>query len=917
MALTAGTRLGPYEVESALGVGGMGEVYRARDTRLNRNVAIKVLPEAFITDADRLARFKREAQVLASLNHPNIAAIYHVEESDGISALVMELVEGETLADHIVRGPIPIDEALLIARQMAEALEAAHERGVIHRDLKPANVKLRPDGAVKVLDFGLAKALEPSVRMAVDMTASPTIPAHVREHDGGHATQLGVILGTVGYMSPEQARGKAVDKRADIWAFGCVLFEMLTGVSPFKGETLTDTIAAVVKNEPDWTLLSSETPAAIRKLLRRCLTKAPEQRLRDVGDARFELSEVISGTSDQALNESGKGRSRKLWRERAAWLVAAAAISVAAFLALRSPAALSADVIRFLIPPPDKTSFTGGVVLTVGVPQFELSPDGRAIVFVAGAAGSRPMLWLRSFDSGEAQPLRGTEGAEYPTWSPDNRSIAYYVDGELRKISREGETSTRIAVFPDSRKIWWGPDDTILFSRGASGIFRVSASGGNVTQVTELDDSRQEGSHRIPQLLPDGVHFIYQARSSVVEQGGIYAGSLDDGNLKKLLISGKSIASGQPVVARYAGGHLFFLDGDTLMAQVFDTKRLELRGQRFVVQGGVGRSSGSTGAFSLSDSGDLAYAGALVAPSRLTWFDRAGNQSGSIGLPRDYTDFRLSPDDRRLAASVVDPKSGNPDIWLIDDLSQEAQRTAPFTLGRALNAAAVWAPDSSRIVFRTTRNGGLTEFYAKSAGGGGDETPVLSSEILRPLGMQAVLVPSDWSLDGSLLVFSGTSTSDSDDDLWLLPPSGKPVPFVVAPGNQWHANFSPGGDLVAYTSSSESGRFVVRVQTVSRSDKQWTISADAGGYEPRWKRDGGEMYYLSAGNLMAVRVDPGPRFGAPERLFSVNVTGGVSSLRTHYVVSRDGKRFLVSMPEANQAPTAITVVLNAMAKFKK
>jgi len=558
--------------------------------------------------------------------------------------------------------------------------------------------------------------------------------------------------------------------------------------------------------------------------------------------------------------------------------------------------------------PPDKTLFTGQNTVTLNVPQLAISADGRAIVFAAAAPGARPTLWLRSLGAVTAHSLPGTEGADSPFWSPDHRWIGYFADAKLKKIPASGGPSQVIvASIPDNRQASWGPDDTILFSSGTTGIQRVSSSGGQVSPVIELDVSRHEGSHRFPQFLPDGRHFLFTVRSTLADHAGVYAGALD-GQTKKLLIHGNT-------PALYASsGHVLFLDGDTLMAQAFHAGRLELRGQAFVVEGGIGRSSTGAGSYSLSSTGTLAYAGALSTPGRLTWFDRSGNPSDSAGSPGDYTDFRLSPDQTRVAASGADSKTGFPDIW-ITDLTRRS--SAPFTFGPAVNASAVWAPDGARIIFRTSRNGGISEFYAKSAGGGGTEEPVLPAAMARASGvLSANMMPWDWSPDGRYLLFSATTSSDYD--LWLLPfaKDSKPVRFLSAPGDQWHGNFSPDGKLVAYT-SSESGRFEVHVQTVPLTDRQWTVST-TGGYEPRWRADGRELFYLSMDQkVMAVGIGPGPSFGAPTALFPVRVAGGASSQRTHYVPSRDGQRFLINTPTGDSAMMPITVVLNWSEELKQ
>jgi serine/threonine protein kinase/Tol biopolymer transport system component len=902
MTVTSGSRLGPYEIVSPLGAGGMGEVYRAHDTKLGRDVALKILPEGFVDDPERVARFRREAQVLASLNHPHIAAIYGLEEATGSQILILELVEGETLAQRLKAGPLPLDEALTVARQIADALEAAHEKGIIHRDLKPANIAFTASGQVKVLDFGLAKALEPLIGSAPNLTNSPTLstPAMM--------TGVGVILGTAAYMSPEQARGKTVDKRADIWALGCVLFEMLAGKPAFSGETLTDIVAAVVKNEPDWRLLRVDTPAGVRSLLRRCLSKGPEQRVHDVADARIELNEILAGPTGDAVAVRAEHRARTGWGERAAWVAAVAVLSMALLFALRpAPVPASGDVIRLSILPPEKTSFTVQKAVTVGVPQFDLSPDGHTIVFAAAMPGEIPSLWLRSLDSVTAHSLPGTEGAENPFWSPDNRWIGFFADEKLKKIAVTGGPSQLLASVPDYRSASWGLDDTILFSRGTTGLLRVRSSGGTVTPVSDLDVSRQEGSHRFPAVLPDGSHFLFQVRS-LPDYTGVYAGSLDGKTKKKLVIHDLT-------TARYSSGYLYFPDGDTLMAQPFDVDRLELRGQAFAVGERIGRSSIGTASFSVSRNGTLAYARTLSTPSRLTWFDRTGNPTASVSSVGDYTDFRLSPDETRLAASLANPKTGFPDIWLTD-LTRGS--TAPFTFGPGINASGMWSPDGGRIIFRSSGGSSwMTEFHAKSAGGGGEEQPVLTQEMARASNLSGNVTLSDWSSDGRHLLFSHSTSSGYDLFIIPLTEAPKPVMFLSAPGDQVHGNFSPDGRLVAY-SSSESGRFEIHVQTFPLSDRQWIVSTE-GGYEPRWRADGRELYYLSLDQkIMAVSVGPGRSFGVPKALFQTAVPAGVNSQRTHYVPSRDGQRFLISTLAAEQAPTmSITVVLNATAALRK
>ena len=892
----------------------MGEVYKARDTRLDRTVAVKVLPADLAADPDRRARFEREARAIAALSHPHICTIHDVGRHEDIDYLVMEYLDGETLADRLAhaKGPLPLEQVFKIGIDIADALDKAHRADIVHRDVKPANIFLvRKGGAsapdAKLLDFGLAKtgvvqAFRPAVSGGPEgphytLTALPTTPPGL--------TAQGTILGTIHYMAPEQVEGRDADTRSDIWALGAVLYEMTTGRRPFDGASAASVIGAILKDTPP-TISTRQplAPAALDHLVKRCLEKDADERWQDARDVKRELTWIAEGGT--AVAPVG-ARTSNPWPERVAWM--SVAVLLALFFILR-PASVPAmgEVVRLSILPPDKTLFTGQSVATVGGPQLALSPDGRALVFAAAAPGARPTLWLRSLDAVTAHSLPGTEGAESPFWSPDHRWIGYFADAKLKKIPSSGGPSQVIAAnVPDNRGASWGPDDTILFSRGITGILRVSSSGGMVTPVIELDASRQEGSHRFPHFLPDGRHFLFTVRSSVADHTGVYAGSLD-GKTKKLLIRGNTAALYAP------SGHVLFLDGDTLMGQAFDADRLELRGQAFVVEGGVGRSSTGSGSYSVSGTGTLAFATTLSAPGRLTWFDRGGNASDSVGALGDYTDFRLSPDQTRLAGSLVDPKAGFPDIW-ITDLARGG--SAPFTFGPSVNASPVWAPDGARIIFRSNRTGGMTEFYAKSAGGGGKEMPVLSQTAARASGvMSANLMLSDSSPDGRHLLCAANTSSDYD--LWLVPLAGdpKPVIFLSAPGDQVHGNFSPDGKLVAY-SSNESGRFEIHVQTFPLTDRQWTVST-TGGYEARWRADGREMYYLSLDQkLMAVGVGPGPSFGAPTALFPVRVAGGVSSQRTHYVPSRDGRRFLINTPTGDSAIVPITVVLNWTAGLKK
>jgi Tol biopolymer transport system component/predicted Ser/Thr protein kinase len=842
MALWPGSKLGPYEIQTQIGAGGMGEVYTARDTRLNRTVAVKVCKEQFS------GRFHREAEAVAALNHPHICHLYDV----GPNYLVMEYVEGAQL-----KGPLPLERALQYGDQICQALDEAHRKGITHRDLKPANILVTKSAGVKLLDFGLAR---------------------VEGGENATVTMEG-LKGTPAYMSPEQWQGKPGDARSDIYAFGCVLYEMLSGQPAAAQRTKLE-------------------PPALESIVRTCLEKDPDARWQSASDLRRGLA--MSMTVPTAPK-------RNPWRERTAWIAATVAIFVSFVVALRpSQAPAVPHAVRLSINPPEGTVLTGAAVSSVPDGQLALSPDGRWIVFAAAAAGSRPILWLRSLEAKAAQAMPGTEGADTPFWSPTSLSVGFFADGKLKRVNAAGGPVFEIADAPDNRGGAWGPDNTILFGTGASGIFRVSSSGGTVTPVTHRDSSRQEGSNRFPEWLPDGKHFLYSVRSGLLrEQQGVYAGSLD-GKTKKILIHGLTSA-------RYApSGHVIFMNGDVLMAQRFDAERLELQGQAFIVEDHIARSSFGDVPATISGTGILAYAEALSEAGRLTWFDRAGMAAGAIGPSGEYLDFRLSPDQTRLIFSLVDPKKGYPDLWLTD---LALGNPAIFSFGDWLSQCGLWHPDGSRILFRTTMHGGVSEFYRKSAGGAGTEEPVLLEQALRDSGIKSIVVPSDWSPDGKHLLFTVIGT---DTGLWLLPLDGsaKPVRYSSARGQQLHGNFSPDGHLVAYT-SNESGRYEIYVQTFPLSDQRWTVST-LGGYEPRWRADGRELYYLSLDKrLMVVPVSPGPSFGVPRQLLQTRIPGGISVYRTHYVPSRDGERFLIKTQVGNSSPPPITVVLNWTAAFKK
>ncbi len=882
MSLASGARIGPYEVVSMLGAGGMGEVYRARDVRLGRDVAIKVLPDVVAGDADRIARFQREAQLLASLNHPQIGALYGVEDSGGVRALVLELIEGPTLADRIASGPIQIDEALAIARQIAEALEAAHGQGVIHRDLKPANMKVTPDGRVKVLDFGLAKMIQGDSG-ASSLPNSPTLSVQ--------ATLAGVILGTAAYMSPEQARGKPLDRRTDIWAFGCVLFEMLTGKQAFAaGETVSDAVAAILKSEPDWSALPDATPAAVRRLLRRCITKDPRERLHDIADARLEIRDAHLGETEPRTDAP---RTRVAWG--AAAILAILSIALASVLPW-SPVPAPADLPVYrsvILPPPFDPKTADGRTTERRLPRgLALSPDGRRLALVAPGPDGRAMLWVRPLDGPAAQMLSGTEGAQTPFWSPDGRQLAFVAQGRLKRIDGAGGSPVTLHDGAFAAGGTWNRDNVILFAgAGVNGtaILRISAAGGVASPATSLDAAKGETWHLRPFFLPDGRRFLYRA-SRGLGSGVLYAGSLDSKERTEL----------NPDILghAYANGFLLFVRDTTLMAQRFDADRLEVSGEAMPVleQVRMGGPALLNGALSVSESGALVYQSASAQQSQLAWFDRRGKEVAVLGEAAELSYLQLSPDGRRAAVSVQESLAGNRDIWLYD--TERGGRTR-VTSDPSDEASAAWSPDGDRLAFLARRRGDDDlNLYQQTLSTRMEErllaTPTLES-------------PTSWSSDGRFILYQ---TAGANSDIWILPLSGdrKPVPFLATRFNEMLAEFSPDGRWIVYT-SNETGRPEVYVAPFQRPGRTVPISTSGGNW-PRWRQDGKEIFYLAAGEtLVAVAVrggDSAIEVGDATPLFQARF----SNTPMPYAVAPDGQRFLINRPIEETTDASITLVVN-------
>jgi Tol biopolymer transport system component len=930
VALAHGTRLGAYEILSLIGSGGMGEVYRARDSRLNRDVAIKVLPADVAADHDRLARFEREAQVLASLNHSNIAQIHGVDDSSGTPALVMELVEGPTLADRIAKGPIRLDEALPIAKQIAEALEAAHEQGIIHRDLKPANIKVRADGTVKVLDFGLAKAFEPTAPGVGNATMSPTLSMH--------ATQAGIILGTAAYMSPEQARGKPVDRRTDIWAFGCVFFEMLTGRQAFNGETVTDVIAAVVNGQPDWSALPPTTPIRIRTLLAHCVKKDPSKRLPHICVARLEIEDAVADPHAIASTNAPGGATRA--RTAVPWAIAVVGLATAGTLGammLGHREVPTFGAVRF------ELATAGDVTLGHNVtgrgtgppaPHFAPSPNGRLITYVAYRAGQKPQLWVRRLDELSARVLPGTEDAAFPFWSPDSRFIGFFAQGKLKKIDVSGGPPLTVCDAAAGEGGTWNRDNIIVFARdSASGLFRVSAGGGGPTPVTTLDAASGEVSHSWAQFLPDGRHFLYLAMrgaiggsAAVPDFRAIFVGSLDSAD-RTLVLPGV-------LRAAYGGGHLLFLREATLMAQPFDARTMRLAGDPVPIADGIANNIGNgRTALNLSDNGVLAYRRGITAGSGrevLVWRDRSGRRLGVVGAAADYVEAQLSPDARMVAVlignrAVADPTAAGPqrgDLWLLD-LGRNAIPTRLTSREDQPKMGLEWSVDGRRVAFMGVDGPQRGGVYAQSVPSVGDAELLFAFEGMART--EGGYRPTSWSPDGRFMALTHVDLGKAHGDMELLPRFGdrKPTVLLQSTFNYDNAAFSPDGRWIAYTSDKD-GASEVYVRAFPKGDREWRLS-EREGNAPKWRGDGRELFYWNSPShsMMAapIRSDGSFEPGTPVQLFELGFMphGGVGQ----YSVTADGQRFLiietenVASQQGQASEAAIEVVLDWTALLNK
>ena len=885
MNLAAGSRRGPYEIVSPLGAGGMGEVYRARDTRLGREVALKVLPASFADDKTRLNRFRQEACAAGALNHPNILVIYDVGTDDSAPYVVSELLEGETLRQRMSGVALPQRKAIDYSQQLAHGLAAAHEKGIVHRDLKPENLFITKDGRLKILDFGLAK---------LALTESGQIQTNVptRRVD----TDPGTVIGTAGYMSPEQVRGQVVDHRSDIFAFGAILYEMLSGKRAFHGSSAAETMSAILKEDPpDLSATNRNVSPSLERILHHCLEKNPEERFQSARDLAFDL-QSLSGTSSQLLSSSQP--TPRFWHkrwERVAWLALTGILLLAALastiLYFRRGSTAEVHAMQFQIFPPEQSTFLGTALI---------SPDGQRIVMRIADSTGKVALWIRPLNALAAQMLPGTEGAGSSFWSADSRSIGFFSAGKLKRIDIAGGAPQTICDSTEGRGGTWNRDGIIIFSAvGADGLFRVSAVGGVPTLITKLDHSRQETWHRLPYFLPDGKHYLYAVNSARPEYSGVYLGTLDSNETRRLFSSTTNAVYAPP-------GYLLFVREATLMAQRFDATTLQLSGEPQPVVEQVQVNPIGSSSYSVSDDGVLVCLNA-TARSQLTWFDRSGKLLSLVGAIGSHSNVSLSPDEKRVGMATWDPQTGTRDIWIIDAARATSTR---FTFNGAEDFLPIWSPDGANILFVSDRDG-ISNFFEKPTNGASNEEEVLKTDERKWLG--------DWSKDGKYVAFISFNPQ-TKLDLWVLPMFGdkKPISFLQTPFNEDGPRFSPDGHFIAYY-SDDAGPYEIYVQPFPATGAKWQISS-CGGMQPRWRSDVKELFYMAPNrSLMAVDVNLSNgtlEAGVPKVLFATSSLGYVGP-RNLYACSGDGQRFLINSIKSDDVSIPVTVVVNWAADLKR
>jgi serine/threonine protein kinase len=878
MALASGTKLGSYEIQCPLGAGGMGEVYRARDTRLERTVAIKILSSALTDKPDAKARFDREAKTISSLSHPNICTLYDVGRQDGIDFLVMEFLEGDTLADRLVRGPLPLDQALRYGAEICEGLERAHRAGVIHRDLKPGNVMLTRSGA-KLMDFGLAKeALAPA-------SSASALTAVVSDKP---LTEQGLIVGTFQYMAPEQLQGRPADARSDIFAVGAVLYEMITGRRAFPGKTRLSVASAILEKDPEPIAVIRPTSPALDRIVKGCLAKDPEDRWQTIHDVKLQLRNALEAGSQPSAESVPFQPARRIW-QYAGWSVAGLLflLLVATSLRLWNNKRDEAHPLFFQTAVPFSAT------------DLAVSPDGRLIAMVAySAQTSSNEIWI--YEVGRQQPtlLPGTQGVSFPFWSPDGRDLGFFADGKLKKVDVGGKQVQVLCDAPNGRGGTWSRDGDILFTPdavGVSGLFRISSQGGSPVVLTKPDSSRNETSHRWPVFLPDGKHFLYMAanftgRSSDVN--AIFLGSLDSQEKRLIVKTGANATYTEP-------GFLVYMRGSTLVAQPFDSSHATLTGEPRVVSNDVlYLPQIARAVYSVSRDVLVMQTGTAPSLSQLTWFDRMGKPVGTVGSAGTYHNVRLSPDGRKIATDQTDPDGLNIDVWAHDPVRGLSTR---LTFDPALDYAPVWSPDGKQVMFASSRQSGW-RIFLKNADGSGSEQKVFEMESAA---WQVVVF--DWSRDGKSVFFRKAS------ELWCLSlPERTAKPIFQ---NQWtarNAQFSPDDRWMAYA-SNETGGWEIYVSPFPSMNGKWQISRN-GGQEPRWRGDGKELFYVSLdGKMMAVAVSSGTSFeaGTPVELFQTHRSPHVASTDVFsYDVTSDGKKFLINTKVDNPKSTPPSILLH-------